>query len=65
MPCRKPPSIWPEVDRWIQRRADVVKDVDAQQPGFAGERVDGDFRDRGAVGEVEEWPTLNVVLRSQ
>jgi len=33
-----------EVDRRIQRRADVVQDVDAQQLCLAAERIDRDFR---------------------
>ena len=42
------------IDQRRQRVADVVQDVDAQQPVLAGEAVDLDLAHRRAVGEVVE-----------
>src|ERR1700722_15187602 len=41
-----------DVDRRIERAADVVKDVDALDFVFAGQRGDGDFGAGRAIGEV-------------
>ena len=48
-----------DVDRRVERLADVVQQVGAQQPPLAGERVDDDLAHRGAVGEVEERVALH------
>ncbi|KDB51037.1 hypothetical protein X805_33380 [Sphaerotilus natans subsp. natans DSM 6575] len=47
-----------DVQRRVQRGADIVQHVGAQQPPFAGQRVDDDLAERRAVGEVEERPAL-------
>ena len=44
----------PAVDRRVERAADVVQEIGAQEPRFSGERVDRHLRHRGAVGEVVE-----------
>ncbi len=54
-----------EVDRRIQRAADVVQDVGAQHPVLAGQGVDRHFGHRGPIGEIEERAalmTLTVVV---
>ncbi len=51
----------PDVDRRIERSADVVKDIDPVDPELAGERVDGDLTAGRAIGEIEERPALRLV----
>ena len=46
-----------EVDCRVQRFANIVQDVDAQQAVFAGQCVDDGFRDRSAIGEIVERST--------
>ena len=58
MPWTKPPSIWPMIDRRIERTTDIMQDVDAIDPHFAGQGVDRHFRTGGAIGEIEEGPAL-------
>ena len=45
-----------DVDGRIQRAADIVQDVDAQEPVLARERIDDHLRAGRAIGEVEERP---------
>ena len=51
----------PDIDRRIERAADIVKDIDAIDPHFAGQGIDRDFRAGRAIGEIEEWPALGLV----
>ena len=44
----------PQVDRRIERVADVVEDVDRDDLVLAGERVDHDLAERRAISEIEE-----------
>ena len=46
-----------EVERRVNRAADVVQDVEAHDTVLAGQRVYGDFGHGRAVGEVEERST--------
>lgn len=43
-----------EVERRVQRLADIVDDIGPLDLVFAGQRVDADLGARGAVGEVIE-----------
>ena len=45
-----------EVDRRIERAADVVEDIDRDHAMLAGERVDHDLAQRRAISEIEEGP---------
>ena len=49
-----------EVDRRIDRAADVVQEVGAQHPVLAGERIDDDLGHGGAVGEIVERPAAGA-----
>ena len=52
------------VDRRVQRLADIVQNVDAQQPIFAGQRVHDYFGHRGTVAKIVERhaaPRLAVI----
>jgi hypothetical protein len=51
----------PHVDRRIERSADIMKDVDTQDPALPRERVDGDLAHRRAIGEVVERPTPPLI----
>src|SRR5579883_1554021 len=51
------PSLYlAKIDGRIERAADIVEDVGAQDAVLAGERIDGDLRHRGPVCEIEEGP---------
>ena len=53
-PCTKPPSIWPRSISGRDGIADVLQDVGAEHAVLAGEAVDLDLGDGGAVGEIVE-----------
>src|SRR5205085_3362378 len=43
-----------KVDRRVQRMADIVEDIDGNDPVFASERVDHNLAERRTIGEIEE-----------
>ena len=45
-----------QINGRIKRAADIVQDIDPVDAIFAGQDVDGDFRDRGAIGEIIKRP---------
>ena len=47
-----------DVEAGVQRAAHVVDDVGTVHPHFARQRVDGHFRARRAIGEIEEGAAL-------
>ena len=49
-----------DVDGRIERAADIVEDIGAQQPVLARQRIDDHLRTRRAIGEVEERPARRL-----
>jgi hypothetical protein len=49
-----------EIDRRIERAADIVEDIDRQHLVLAGQRVDRHLGQRRAISEIEEGPAADA-----
>src|SRR3546814_11622432 len=50
-----------QIDRLVDRAAAIVQQVGAQQPVFAGERIDRRLGHRGAAGEIVDRPAARPI----